>query len=210
MTLAGMIPSQPADVCIHCGDLTEESKLDELHATLELLHAIEAPLKLVIAGNHDFTLDTLSFRKKVEEARPRLEPELVAKVYGEYGEAKSLLLDVKRDGIYLLDEGTHRFTLQNGAELTVYTSPYTIGVSNTAQIRDTCSASKKERTLWSPTGHHGASWIEHTRGSEQDVRTSLQLSPRRNRGCIVSATSTKAGGQRWLHGGKNSIRSPRT
>lgn len=125
MTLAGKIPSQSADLCIHCGDLTEESKLDEFRATLKLLHAIEAPLKLVIAGNHDFTLDTPSFRKKIEEARPQLEPELVAKVYGEYEEARRLLLDAKKDGIHFLEEGTHRFALQNDAELTVYTSPYT-------------------------------------------------------------------------------------
>ncbi|KAI6087303.1 ser/Thr protein phosphatase family protein [Hypoxylon rubiginosum] len=125
MTLAGRLPSESVDVCIHCGDLTEESKLDEFRATLELLHAIKAPLKLVIAGNHDFTLDTQSFRKKIEEARPRLEPELVAKVYGEYEEARRLLLDAKKDGIHLLDEGTHRFMLQNKAKLIVYASPYT-------------------------------------------------------------------------------------
>ncbi|KAI5863936.1 ser/Thr protein phosphatase family protein [Durotheca rogersii] len=125
MSLAGKIPSQPADVAIHCGDLTEESKLDEFRATLELLRAIKAPLKLVIAGNHDFTLDTLSFRKKVEEARPRLEPELVAKFYGQYEEARCLLLDAKKDGIYLLDEGIHRIGLQNGATLAIYASPYT-------------------------------------------------------------------------------------
>ncbi|KAI1774359.1 ser/Thr protein phosphatase family protein [Hypoxylon cercidicola] len=125
MTLAEKMPSQSADICVHCGDLTEESKLDEFRATLELLRAIEAPLKLVIAGNHDFTLDTSSFRKKIEEARPQIEPELVAKVYGEYEEARRLLLDAKRDGIHLLDEGSHRFSLQNGAKLTVYASPYT-------------------------------------------------------------------------------------
>jgi len=48
MILTGKLPSQSVDLCIHCGDLTEESKLDEFHATLELLHAIEAPLKLVL------------------------------------------------------------------------------------------------------------------------------------------------------------------
>ncbi|KAI1762260.1 ser/Thr protein phosphatase family protein [Hypoxylon sp. FL1150] len=120
-----LVFSDTHDLCIHCGDLTEESKLDEFRATLELLRAVEAPLKLVIAGNHDFTLDTPSFKKKIEEASPQIEPELVAKVYGEYEEAKRLLLDAEKHGIHLLDEGTHHFTLRNDAKLTVYASPYT-------------------------------------------------------------------------------------
>ena len=44
------------DVAIHCGDLTEESKLDEFRASLNTMLAIKAPLKLIIAGNHDFSL----------------------------------------------------------------------------------------------------------------------------------------------------------
>lgn len=126
MTLTGNVPSQPVDVAIHCGDLTEESKLDEFRATLKLLHAIEAPLKFVIAGNHDFTLDATSFKKKVEEAtRRELESELIFTTYGEYEEARRLLLDAEKDGIYFLDEGTHRFILRNGAELAIFASPFT-------------------------------------------------------------------------------------
>ena len=126
MTLAGKTPSQLVDVAIHCGDLTEESKLDEFCATLELLNTIEAPLKLVIAGNHDFTLDAVSFRKKVEEAtRQQLEPELISAVYGEYDEARCLLTDAKKDGIHFLDEGKHRFSLQNGTKLAIFASPFT-------------------------------------------------------------------------------------
>ncbi|KAJ6443596.1 Ser/Thr protein phosphatase [Purpureocillium lavendulum] len=125
MTLDGELPSQHADVAVHCGDLTEGSKLSEIRAALELLQAVNAPLKLVIAGNHDFTLDTPSFRKKVDEARPRLELELVREAYGDYGEAIQLLADARAHSIHYLDEGTHRSTLDNGAALTVYASPYT-------------------------------------------------------------------------------------
>lgn len=57
-------PLQHADVAIHCGDLTEESKLEEYRASIQLLKDIHAPLKLVIAGNHDFTMDIPAFRKK--------------------------------------------------------------------------------------------------------------------------------------------------
>ncbi|KAK1766951.1 Metallo-dependent phosphatase-like protein [Phialemonium atrogriseum] len=120
--------SQPhchADVAIHCGDLTEESKLAEFRTSLQVLKSIDASLKLVIAGNHDFTLDIPMFKKKVAEARPPLEPDLVAREYGVFGEARELLDQANDAGIVFLDEGTHRFILKNGSALTVYASPYT-------------------------------------------------------------------------------------
>ncbi|OAR05638.1 hypothetical protein LLEC1_05326 [Akanthomyces lecanii] len=127
MTLDGNIPNFPiADVCIHAGDLTEESKLEEFHSAITLLRSIDAPLKLVIAGNHDFTLDTPSFEEKIQEIKPPLDPELVKKFYGDYEEAKQLLVSAKEEhGIHLLHEGTHDFVLQNGGKLRVYASPYT-------------------------------------------------------------------------------------
>lgn len=97
----------------------------KLRTTLGLLKEIDAPLKLVIAGNHDFTLDIPSFKQKVEDARSPLEPALVTKEYGDYGGAERLFFEAQEHGIRLLREGTHRFVLSNGAELTVYASPYT-------------------------------------------------------------------------------------
>jgi len=38
-------PLQQVDVVIYYGDLTEESKLSELQTTIQLLKAINAPLK---------------------------------------------------------------------------------------------------------------------------------------------------------------------
>ncbi|OAA62108.1 Metallophosphoesterase [Cordyceps fumosorosea ARSEF 2679] len=126
MTLDGRVLSQVADVCIHAGDLTEQSLLEEVRTTIALLCRIKAPLKLVIAGNHDFTLDTLSFQKKLQAIQPPLEPDLVKKSYGDYEEARQLLIDAKEEhGIHLLNEGTHAFELHNGAKLRVYASPYT-------------------------------------------------------------------------------------
>ncbi|KIX94749.1 uncharacterized protein Z520_09439 [Fonsecaea multimorphosa CBS 102226] len=118
-------PFLRADVAIHCGDLTDGSKLEEFRTTISLLQAIDAPLKLAIPGNHDFTLDDVAFQTKIEEATPAPEPELVEKEYGAMGEAKQLFKDAIDVGIILLDEGTHHFTLQNGARLTVYASPCT-------------------------------------------------------------------------------------
>ena len=118
-------PLQDADVAIHCGDLTDGSKLDEFRTAIQLLKDLNAPLKLAIAGNHDFTMDIPAFERKVADASPKLEPSLVAKEYGAPGDAKRLFEAAKDAGIVLLDEGTHQFTLKNGALLTVYASPYT-------------------------------------------------------------------------------------
>ncbi|KAL9103807.1 MAG: hypothetical protein Q9163_001184 [Psora crenata] len=118
-------PQQRADVAIHCGDLTEETKLEEYRDSIELLKEIEAPLKLVIAGNHDWTMDTPIFKKKVAEVRPPLDPTLVKVTYGDYGEARQILKQARNAGIILLDEGKHTFTLRNGALITVYASPWT-------------------------------------------------------------------------------------
>lgn len=113
---------QPADVAIHCGDLTTESKLDEFESAIRLLKRVDAPLKLAIAGNHDFTLDTPMFKKKVAEANEPLDPGLVRRVYGDYEEARNMF---DNSGVILLDEGIHHLTFQDGALLTVYASPYT-------------------------------------------------------------------------------------
>jgi hypothetical protein len=114
-----------ADVAIHCGDLTDGSKLEELQAALRLIKDIDAPVKLVIAGNHDFTLDIPAFKRKVAEAVPALDLELVAKEYGSYGEARQLLQSAEDTSIIFLDEGNYEFKLHNGALLKVYASPWT-------------------------------------------------------------------------------------
>jgi Icc-related predicted phosphoesterase len=118
---------QHVDVAIHCGDLTDESKIEEFRTTIQLLKNIDAPLKLVIAGNHDFTMDIPVFKEKVAdlEARQPGESKLAFKIFGDYGEARQLFEEAGTAGIILLDEGIHRFNLRNGALLTVYASPYT-------------------------------------------------------------------------------------
>ena len=118
-------PLQCADVAIHCGDLTDGSSLSEFRTTIELLKKIRAPLKLVIAGNHDYSLDNPAFKHKITKAWPPLDPKLVIKVFGHPTEASELFDEAKNAGIRFLDEGTHAFTLENGAMLSVYASPHT-------------------------------------------------------------------------------------
>ncbi|KAI7479877.1 hypothetical protein KC351_g7301 [Hortaea werneckii] len=120
-----------ADVAIHCGDLTEESELHEFKTTLQTLKSIRAPLKLVIAGNHDFTLDVPAFKSKLAAIDPPLDDALVKREYGTFGEARALFEseEAKAAGIHLLHEGTHTFQLANGSTLTVFASPYTCSLS---------------------------------------------------------------------------------
>ncbi|PVI04331.1 ser/Thr protein phosphatase family protein [Periconia macrospinosa] len=116
------------DVAIHCGDMTEESKLDEYRTAVKMLKGIDAPLKLIIAGNHDFSLDEKVFQTHLSETRDRInDDQLLKNTFGNVGDAKAILEadDAKQAGIIFLDEGVHHFDLDNGAHLTVYASPYT-------------------------------------------------------------------------------------
>ncbi|SPO01943.1 uncharacterized protein DNG_04616 [Cephalotrichum gorgonifer] len=127
-TIPENITDTPIDVVVHCGDFTLHSKLSEIRTTLQFLDNIDASLKLIIAGNHDFSLDTPVFKEKIAEAKrlaDGVDDALVQAEYGECGEARELFDRAKKRGTHLLDEGTHRFTLDNGAELKVYASPYT-------------------------------------------------------------------------------------
>ena len=118
-------PLQKVDLAVHCGDLTEGSSLEEFRTALELLKNVDAPLKLVIAGNHDFTMDIAAFERKIADATPPLDPELVVRDYGRHGEARQLFEEAREEGIVFLDEGTHHLSLRNGALLTVYASAWT-------------------------------------------------------------------------------------
>lgn len=122
-------PQLPVDVVIHCGDMTEHSKLSEFRDTIQLLESLQAHLKLVIAGNHDFSLDEDAFEQKIAEAKTiadeDLDDDLFEREYGKKGAALALLQEAKQKNIVFLREGTHEFRLDNGAVLRVYASPYT-------------------------------------------------------------------------------------
>ncbi|KAH0426494.1 ser/Thr protein phosphatase family protein [Colletotrichum camelliae] len=124
-SLPGSQPLPLVDVAIHCGDLTEESKLVEFQTTITLMKSIDAPLKIVIAGNHDWTLDTPIFKSKIAEIPPPVDMALVHAEYGTFNQARDLLLSSATDITFLQHQGTHRLTLPNGARLTLYASPFT-------------------------------------------------------------------------------------
>jgi predicted phosphodiesterase len=120
-------PTGTYDVAIHCGDLTEESKLDEFRVALDTMLSIQAPLKLIIAGNHDFSMDVPVLANKLADNTTAEDADLVKRTYGDFGEARALFETdaAKAAGVRFLDEGNYTFDLANGASLSIYASPYT-------------------------------------------------------------------------------------
>ncbi|KAM0719665.1 hypothetical protein Q7P37_003796 [Cladosporium fusiforme] len=124
-------PLPSADLLIHCGDLTMTGQLDEYHKTLDMLKEIDAPVKLVIAGNHDLSLDrdfVSSHRSHDPQARqpPNMSEhaaDLRVKAAHDLWTAPEGR--ARREGVTYLDEGIHQIALPNGAVANVYASPYT-------------------------------------------------------------------------------------
>lgn len=114
-------PLPKADILIHAGDLTTTGKLTEHKTTLSVLKSATAELKLVIAGNHDITLDEKYYAAiPATSYRVRGGREDTAAIKQLYTSAEAY-----DAGIRYLTEGTHTFCLSTGAKVTVYASPYT-------------------------------------------------------------------------------------
>ncbi|KAK3052090.1 hypothetical protein LTR09_006682 [Extremus antarcticus] len=126
-------PLPSADLFIHCGDLTYTGKIEQYHKALDMLKEIDAPVKLVIAGNHDLTLDGDGFvlnhlekhgaQGAWKPTHSRDDAEDIIR------EARDLWLSptgrARKEGVQLLKEGTHDIDLPNGAHVRVYASSYT-------------------------------------------------------------------------------------
>ncbi|KAL8898217.1 MAG: hypothetical protein Q9207_006816 [Kuettlingeria erythrocarpa] len=106
-----------ADVVLHCGDLTHCDGTSSYKKAIKLLASMDAKLKLVIAGNHDLELDQGFWKTHLDEGdAPEDHDEALKVMRGK---------PAQQAGIVYLDEGTHSFTLDNGARLSIYASPYT-------------------------------------------------------------------------------------
>lgn len=112
----------PCDVLLHCGDLTEDGTPESIFAALRNLGKVKAKLRLVIAGNHDISLDKGYWVSQggaefdSERAQALFNPECGA----------------SQHGITFLSEGTHTFNLPCGAVFKIYASPYTPGYGTSA------------------------------------------------------------------------------
>ena len=68
-------PRLPAgDVLIHAGDMTNQGSLSELRKTVEWIEAADFQAKIVIAGNHDLTLDPTFTRPTYTHRKPQEDP----------------------------------------------------------------------------------------------------------------------------------------
>ena len=113
-------PLPKADVLLHCGDLTMIGLLEEFEGALSMLEKIDADLKLVIAGNHDISLDEQYYARKGRYMQgKRFEEDMPQR-------ARELWIgeQARKAGVTYLEEGLHSFVLCNGASLRVYASPY--------------------------------------------------------------------------------------
>lgn len=115
-------PLPKADVAIHCGDLTRIGGLADFKTTFTMMREINAPLKLMIPGNHDLCLDPDYWiqwlRWETEGPQKNIKKQRTAQV-------RQLAEASQADGVFLLDEGSYDFVLDNGARLKVFASPLT-------------------------------------------------------------------------------------
>ncbi|KAI9824607.1 MAG: hypothetical protein M1832_001697 [Thelocarpon impressellum] len=119
-------PLPAADVLLHCGDLTMIGLPAEYAAMIAMLSAADAELKLVIAGNHDISLD-----------RPYYDITGRRKHYGTYHDPDAMKAmwtceEARKAGIVYLEEGVSSYTLRSGATFAIYASPYQPAFCNMA------------------------------------------------------------------------------
>jgi predicted phosphodiesterase len=117
-----LLSDVPLDAAIHCGDLSQCGSLSDYQNTLDLLRSIPAPIKLVIAGNHDLSLNLSGLAR----SETRYAPDLT--------ERQSLHTQAQRfwtgkeardSGIKFLAHGFHEVELENKGILKIYATPCT-------------------------------------------------------------------------------------
>ncbi len=108
-------PLPTADVILHAGDLTMTGRLEEYQGIFDFLSEADAELKIVIAGNHDITLDE-EFYKEIGQRlfHPNM-PEDLSQVREMWTGSQA-----RQAGIIYMDEGMRTFQLKNGARFTVF------------------------------------------------------------------------------------------
>lgn len=116
-------PLPSADVLLHCGDLTMVGHLDEYEKTMAMLESVDAELKLVIAGNHDISLDEVYYERMGRRMQGRWWDEALPRKAREMWTGQR----AKEAGVTYLEEGSYTFLLKNGARLRVSTNVHPTG-----------------------------------------------------------------------------------
>lgn len=107
-------PLPKADVLLHAGDLTKTGFVWEYQIMLDVLRKAEAEIKIVIAGNHDISLDEGFYNEAGKWLFHRGKSENLLKVKEMWTGR-----DAKQAGIIYVEEGTRTFRLNNGVTFTV-------------------------------------------------------------------------------------------
>lgn len=107
-------PLPKADVLLHAGDLTMTGRVSEYEKTLNVLNQADAEIKIVIAGNHDITLDESFYNGAGRMLFHQSRSEDLNQVKEMWTGWKA-----KQAGIVYLEEGVKTFKLKNGARFTV-------------------------------------------------------------------------------------------
>ncbi|RAL00402.1 40S ribosomal eS8 domain-containing protein [Aspergillus ibericus CBS 121593] len=136
-------PLPPSDILIHAGDLTKVGYKHEHQTILQTILSHPAPLKLIIPGNHDITLDEPYYthlghyrhKYRTDHTAPSATSgsENVSAGKAEAGRLENLDeirelytgSEAREKGIRYLEEGMYRFRLGDGRVFSVYASPYT-------------------------------------------------------------------------------------
>lgn len=113
------IPDVDVDVAILCGDLTDLSRTPEFETVIKTFASVKAPVKIVIAGNHDWVLESNLLSSKTHQLRS------VAKDARPVPDRDTVLEMLANNNIVYMEEESRQFQLENGARLRVYGSPYT-------------------------------------------------------------------------------------
>lgn len=170
-----------ADVVLHCGDLTKDSRSEDLERTLAMLRTIEAPLKLAIPGNHDFTLEPGYWRWTRDRIHPAQQQQ---HDHGGVPEQTGNADDgARRDSIFLLPQGTHNFVLPydvsgcgggGGARLRLFASPLTPRLGNWGFQYDRSNPRKWVIPPITPTGD-GTVDVVMTHGPPRGIRDGTRI-----------------------------------
>lgn len=143
-------PLPRADVLFHAGDLTNFGYINEYEAMAKMIAAADAELKIVIAGNHDVTLDVdyyeLTGRKRFHRNISE-DLDAVRDIWS--GE------EAKKAGIVYLEEGIRTFMLRNGAKFTVCVPSANTIVVSISEAEPGLTMCRFTRPLTSPSSVTG-------------------------------------------------------
>jgi Icc-related predicted phosphoesterase len=107
----------PGDVLIHAGDLTNQGSYSELKRTMEWLGKTDFEVKIIVAGNHEITLDQ-PFFKEYESKWKWPEPQ-------DSSECRRLVVEAQ--GITYLEHEAVTVRLRSGVQFKVFGSPFSPG-----------------------------------------------------------------------------------